>query len=72
MAPDVAPLAVVGGRLLTRLVDVTSDLAALESRGVWAVVLPFDGPPVLARFAESRPARPWPGPPWHGPPLGAW
>jgi para-aminobenzoate synthetase component I len=66
------PLAVVGGRLLTRLVDVTSDLAALEGRGLWAVVLPFDGPPVLARFAEDRPARPWPGRPWRGPAPDAW
>ena len=72
MAPDVAPLAVVGGRLLTRLVDVTSDLAALEGEGLWAVVLPFAGRPVLARFAESRPARPWPGPPWRGPDPEAW
>jgi para-aminobenzoate synthetase component 1 len=66
------PLAVVGGRLLTRLVDVTSDLGALERTGLWAVVLPFDGVPVLARFAESRPARPWPGPPWHGPTPDEW
>jgi para-aminobenzoate synthetase component 1 len=66
------PLAVVGGRLLTGLVDVTSDLAALEGRGTWAVVLPFDGEPVLARFATSRPARPWPGPPWRGPDPEAW
>jgi para-aminobenzoate synthetase component 1 len=58
--------------VLTRLVDVTSDLAALESRGLWAVVLPFDGPPVLARFAEERPARPWPGRPWRGPAVGDW
>jgi para-aminobenzoate synthetase component 1 len=72
MAPDVAPLAVVGGRLLTRLVDVTSDLAALEGEGLWAVVLPFEGRPVLARFAQSRPARPWPGPPWRGPDPDAW
>jgi para-aminobenzoate synthetase component 1 len=72
MAPDVAPLAVVGGRLLTGLVDVTSDLAALEGEGLWAVVLPFDGDPVLARFAQSRPARPWPGPPWRGPDPDAW
>jgi para-aminobenzoate synthetase component I len=69
--PD-TPLAVVGGRLLTGLVDVTSDLAALDGSGLWAVVVPFDGAPVLARFAESRPARPWPGPPWHGPAPDAW
>jgi para-aminobenzoate synthetase component I len=66
------PLAVVGGRVLTGLVDVTSDLAALEGRGLWAVVLPFDGEPVLAQFAEQRPARPWPGPPWRGPDREAW
>ncbi|HEX6418844.1 MAG TPA: chorismate-binding protein [Acidimicrobiales bacterium] len=70
-APD-TPLAVVGGRLLTGLQDVTSDLAALESRGLWAVVLPYDGEPVLARFAHARPARPWPGPPWRGPEVAAW
>ena len=72
VSPDLPPLAVVGGRLLTGLLDVTSDLAALEGRGTWAVVLPFDGPPVLARFAESRPARPWPGAPWRGPEPSAW
>ena len=70
-APGTA-LAVVGGRLLTGLVDVTSDLAALDGRGLWAVVLPFDGEPVLARFAHARPARPWPGPPWRGPDPDAW
>jgi para-aminobenzoate synthetase component I len=69
---DPPPLAVVGGRLLTGLVDVTSDLAALDGHGLWAVVLPFEGAPVLARFAEARPARPWPGPPWRGPAPDAW
>jgi para-aminobenzoate synthetase component 1 len=70
--PDVTPLAVVGGRLLTDLVDVTDDLAALGRSGFWAVVLPFSGRPVLARFASVRPARPWPGSPWQGPPVDAW
>ena len=61
-------VAAVGGRLLTDLVDVTDDLAALDGRGTWAVVLPFDGPAVCARFARSRPlvgrpARSWPGAP---------
>src|SRR5690606_12219621 len=68
VSPDAgAPLAVVGGRLLTGLVDVTSDLAALDGEGLWAVVLPYDGEPVLARFAESRP-----GPRWRGPGPDAW
>jgi para-aminobenzoate synthetase component I len=68
----VLDLAVVGGRLLTGLVDVTSDIAALDRRGVWAVVLPFEGEPVCARFTDSRPARPWPGLPWRGPSPEAW
>ncbi|MGK2950184.1 MAG: anthranilate synthase component I family protein [Acidimicrobiales bacterium] len=71
ITPDI-PLAVVGGRLATDLVDVTSDLAALDSSGFWAVVLPFDGPAVCARFAHVRPARPWPGPPWRGPAPHDW
>ncbi len=71
LAPD-APLAVVGGRLATELVDVTSDLGALDAEGFWAVVLPFEGEPICARFANVRPARPWPGPPWQGPPPSSW
>jgi para-aminobenzoate synthetase component I len=65
---DLAPLAVVGGRVLTELVEVTSDLTALDgdAEGTWAVVLATDDEPVCARFARSRPARPWPGPPWPG------
>lgn len=69
---DPSALAVVGDRLLTGLADLTHDLGALDSRGTWAVVLPFDGPPVCARFERIRPARPWPGPPWEGPPPDAW
>jgi para-aminobenzoate synthetase component 1 len=69
---DNAPLAVVGGRLCTELVDVTDDLSALDGRGFWAVVLPYDGTPVCARFAHVRPATPWPGRPWQGPALDAW
>ena len=68
----VAPLAVVGGRLLTGLLDVTSDLDALDSTGFWVVVAPFDGTPVCARFGRVRPAVPWPGRPWAGPPAAAW
>ncbi|HEY9559002.1 MAG TPA: hypothetical protein VIR58_19860, partial [Acidimicrobiales bacterium] len=71
VTPDSA-LAVVGGRLATELVDVTSDLAALDSHGFWAVVLPFEGAPLCARFATVRPARPWPGPPWRGPQPSEW
>lgn len=66
------PLAVVGGRLLTGLVDVTSDLSALDSSGFWAVVLPFEGAPTCARFADVRPATPWRGRPWQGPERDSW
>jgi para-aminobenzoate synthetase component 1 len=69
---DHAPLAVVGGRLLTGLVDVTDDLAALDGEGTWAVVVPFEGRPICARFARVRPATPWPGPRWRGPGPDAW
>ena len=65
-------LAVVGGMLCTGLLDVTSDLDALDGEGFWAVVVPFDGLPVCARFADVRPAQPWPGAPWRGPDPGAW
>lgn len=56
----------MGDRLATDLLDVTSDLSALDGAGFWAVVVPFDGPPVCARFGQVRAARPWPGPPWTG------
>ena len=66
------PLAVVGDRLLTGLRDVTSDLAALDGSGFWAVVLPFDGEPLCARFDHVRPARPWRGRPWVGVDPASW
>ena len=48
MIIDTDAVAVVGDRLLTGLADVTDDLAALDSTGFWAVVLPFDDAPVRA------------------------
>ncbi|MCB0953051.1 MAG: hypothetical protein KDB13_10115, partial [Microthrixaceae bacterium] len=57
----------MGNRLCTGLEDLTSDLEALDSRGFWAVLLPFDGAPVCARFSQVRSARPWPGATWSGP-----
>jgi para-aminobenzoate synthetase component 1 len=69
---DPDALAVVGGVLCTDLVDITSDLTALDGEGFWAVVLPFDGSPVCARFATTRPSPLWPGPRWHGLDPSAW
>ncbi|MEJ7585497.1 MAG: chorismate-binding protein [Acidimicrobiales bacterium] len=65
-------LAVVGDRLLTGLVEVTSDLTSLDGPGWWAVVIPFEGDPVCARFETVRPARPWRGRPWPGVPAVTW
>ena len=50
------PLAWFGGRLATGLVDVTSDPAALDGAGWWAVVADFEGELTCARFADVRPA----------------
>jgi para-aminobenzoate synthetase component 1 len=69
---DQSPLAVVGERLCTDLVDVTDDPACLDGDGFWAVVVPYSGRPTFARFATVRPARPWRGPRWSGPPGDAW
>ena len=63
-APDVA---LVGGRLFEGLVDLTSDLSVLDLSGMWVVVLPFDAPPVCARFRTCSPAPPVVRPPrWDG------
>ncbi|MFP8886139.1 chorismate-binding protein [Streptomyces mangrovi] len=71
---DPAPVARFGGLVATDLRDVTSDPAALDSTGWWAVVASFEGRLVCARFGDVRPApvpRPRPGR-WHGPGAGAW
>ena len=65
------PCAHLGGMLATGLVDVTADLSALDADGWWAVVLPYDAAPVLARFADVRPA-PAPTGRWNGPSRDAW
>jgi para-aminobenzoate synthetase component 1 len=69
---DPPPLCVVGDRIGTGLLDVTSDLGALDSEGFWAVVLPYCGAAVCARFEHVRPATAWPGAPWFGPDPDAW
>jgi para-aminobenzoate synthetase component 1 len=69
---SVPAVAAVGGRLATELLDVTDDLRALDSRGFWVVVLPYDGPPVLARFARARTLRGRPARRWLGPRPDGW
>jgi para-aminobenzoate synthetase component 1 len=65
----VSDFAHVGGMLATGLVEVTSDPAALDSRGWWAVVVTYEGKITCARFERVRPA-PHPGGRWRPP--GEW
>ncbi|MFF0162806.1 chorismate-binding protein [Streptomyces sp. NPDC005263] len=72
--PDLAPLARFGVRVATGLVDVTSDPAALDSTGFWAVAADFEGRLTCARFRDVR-REPVPAPTpgaWHGPATDAW
>ncbi|MFD8934149.1 chorismate-binding protein [Streptomyces sp. NPDC059578] len=67
-------LARFGGLLATGLRDVTSDPAALDGRGFWAVCADFEGRLVCARFDDVRPApvpAPTPGA-WRGPGPDDW
>lgn len=73
-APFPAPLARFGDRVATGLLDVTSDPAALDSTGFWAVVADFEGKLTCARFADVRHApvpAPVPGA-WRGPAPEEW
>jgi para-aminobenzoate synthetase component 1 len=58
--------AVVGGELVTDLVDVTDDLSALDSTGFWVVVITFEGAVTCARFGRRQPLGDWydAAPPW--------
>ncbi|WP_416969263.1 chorismate-binding protein [Streptomyces sp. 4F14] len=72
--PHLPPLARFGSRVATGLLDVTSDPAALESSGFWAVAADFEGRLTCARFADVRRApvpAPVPGA-WRGPGAGDW
>ncbi|WP_103501630.1 chorismate-binding protein [Streptomyces sp. SM14] len=69
---DLAPLARFGGLLATELLDVTSDPAALESSGWWAVAARYDGEPAFARFGRVAPAPLPASGRWRGPAPGAW
>ncbi|MEX1217859.1 MAG: anthranilate synthase component I family protein [Acidimicrobiales bacterium] len=73
-AQRIEPLAVIGGTVASGLIDLTSDLSALDSSGWWAVVIPFDGEPVCARFERRRPtaALPRSTTEWAGPSPQAW
>lgn len=53
MAPTGStPTAHLGGLVARGLMDVAQDPSVLDSTGRWAVVIPYDGAPVFARFEE--------------------
>ncbi|MFF3290146.1 chorismate-binding protein [Streptomyces sp. NPDC003023] len=71
---DLAPLARFGSLVATDLRDVTSDPAALDSTGFWAVVADFEGRLTCARFGDVR-REPVPEPVsgrWRGPAADEW
>ncbi|MGY0022646.1 chorismate-binding protein [Streptomyces sp. YJ-C3] len=71
---DLPPLARFGELVATGLRDVTSDPAALDSTGFWAVAADFEGRLVCARFADVR-KEPVPAPrpgAWRGPAPAHW
>lgn len=71
---DLPPLARFGTRVATGLLDVTSDPAALDSTGFWAVVADFEGRLTCTRFRDVR-QEPVPAPlpgQWRGPGPGDW
>ncbi|WP_090947116.1 chorismate-binding protein [Nonomuraea jiangxiensis] len=63
----------LGNMLATELRDVTSDLAALDGEGWWAVVVDYEGKVTCARFDRVRRAPlPAAAKPWHGPRPDQW
>lgn len=69
---DQPPLASFDGVVASDLRDVTSDPAALESRGWWAVVADFEGGLRCARFGDVRPAPATRPHRWRGPHPASW
>ncbi|GAA3241399.1 chorismate-binding protein [Streptomyces thermocoprophilus] len=71
---DLQPLARFGDRVATGLIDVTSDPAALDSAGFWAVAADYEGRLTCARFRDVR-EEPVPAPVpgrWRGPDPARW
>ncbi|MET8682446.1 chorismate-binding protein [Streptomyces sp. NPDC004647] len=71
---DLAAMARFGGCVAADLRDVTSDPAALDSAGFWAVAADFEGGLVCARFGDVRrePVPVLPAGAWRGPAAGDW
>jgi para-aminobenzoate synthetase component 1 len=65
------PVFVAAGRVARDLREVTSDPAALERPGFWAVLATFEGELTCARFGHVEPYRPQPLH-WQGPAAADW
>lgn len=62
------PAAHLGGLIARDLIEVSDDPAVLDRGGRWAVAVPYEGPPVLARFRDWREGAPTEvAGPWLGP-----
>ena len=72
--PAANPIAVLGPWTATGLMDVTSDVSALDRGGRWGVAITFEGHATLARFAnwERRAPRPDEVGSWVGPAPDSW
>lgn len=66
------PLAHLGGLLATGLAEVSSNPAALDGTGRWAVVLTYEGELTCARFTDWQPAPLRSERRWQGPSAGEW
>jgi para-aminobenzoate synthetase component 1 len=62
----------MGGQWASGLLNVENDPAALSYGGRWAVAVPYDGEPVLARFARWSPVADVSIGRWTGPPVTSW
>ncbi|MFF0743705.1 chorismate-binding protein [Streptomyces sp. NPDC004111] len=71
---DLPSLARFGGLVAFDLRDVTSDPAALDSSGFWAVAADFEGRLICARFGDVRKEPVPTAPPgaWRGPATDSW
>jgi len=68
-----ADWAVVGGRLLTDLAEVSNDAGVLDTTGRWVVAITFEGQATLLRFDREQSLGDWydTAPPWE-PPATPW
>ena len=59
------------GTVATAVLDVTSDITALDSSGFWSLVLTYEGHATCVKFADVRTGT-VPAGPWQGPDPAAW